>query len=543
MITAWIGLGVGLVLIAFTALYVAAEFSLITVDRATVSRQAADGDAGAQSLLTGLRTLSTQLSGAQVGISLTTLALGFVMQPALADLIGAPLGAVGLGDGASVTAAVVIALVITNILSMVFGELVPKNLAIAEPLGTAKTVVGASRISATVFKPLIWVLNGAANGVLRMFSIEPQEELRSARSPDELSSLVRRSAEQGTLENRTAGLLARSISFSDKTAADVLTPRPRVRFIKSVESAEEIIAAAAETGHSRFPVIGEDSDDVLGLVHLKRAVSIPREQRAHVPVSALVSELPVVPETMPLDGLLDLLRERGFQMAVVADEYGGTAGVLTLEDVVEELVGEITDEHDPKARRAERLPDRTWLLPGILRPDEVAEITGVLLPEAGEYETIAGLVLARLGRLATDGDFTVVEATVRHSAALGALDAAREAPSAAEELLQEAGLAPAAAASSTYIAGSGLGSGDDHATHAEHDDDHRTPAERAEGLAESRRTHPAAQSATDIEPDPEDDLPRSAWVRLDVVHRVGHRIETLQLSAIGLREGWDGEDE
>ncbi len=454
MITAWIGLGVGLVLIAFTALYVAAEFSLITVDRATVSRQASDGDAGAQSLLAGLRSLSTQLSGAQVGISLTTLALGFVMQPALADLIGAPLSAIGLGDGASVTAAVVIALVITNVLSMVFGELVPKNLAIAEPMGTAKAVVGASRISATVFKPLIWALNGAANAVLRMFSIEPQEELRSARSPDELSSLVRRSAEQGTLENRTAGLLARSISFSDKTAADVLTPRPRVRFIKSVESADEIIAAAAETGHSRFPVIGEDSDDVLGLVHLKRAVSIPREQRAHVPVSALVSELPVVPETMPLDALLDLLRERGFQMAVVADEYGGTAGVLTLEDVVEELVGEITDEHDPKAKRAERLPDRTWLLPGILRPDEVAEITGVMLPEAGEYETIAGLVLARLGRLATDGDFTVVEATVRHSAALGTLAAARDAALAPDELLLEAGLAPAAAVSSTLHRGS-----------------------------------------------------------------------------------------
>ncbi len=538
MITSWIGLGVGLVLIAFTALYVAAEFSLITVDRATVTRQAADGDAGAQSLLTGLRSLSTQLSGAQVGISLTTLALGFVMQPALADLIGAPLGWIGLGEAASVTAAVVIALVITNVLSMVFGELVPKNLAIAEPMGTAKAVVGASRISTTVFKPLIWALNGTANGVLRMLNIEPQEELRSARSPDELSSLVRRSAEQGTLENRTAGLLARSISFSDKTAADVLTPRPRVRFIKSVETADDIITAAAETGHSRFPVIGEDSDDVLGLVHLKRAVSIPREQRSHVPVSALASELPVVPETMPLDALLDLLRERGFQMAVVADEYGGTAGVLTLEDVVEELVGEITDEHDPKARRAERLPDRTWLLPGILRPDEVAEITGVLLPEAGEYETIAGLVLARLGRLATDGDFTVVEATVRHSAALGALDSGRDDALAPDELMIEAGLAPAAAVASSYVAGAARETDTPVA-----DEDHRTPAEIAEDRAESRRTHPAAQTATDIEPDPDEDLPRPAWVRLDVVNRVGHRIETLQLSAIGLREGWDGEDE
>ena len=420
----------------------------------------------------------------------------------------------------------------------VFGELVPKNLAIAEPMGTAKAVVGASRISTTVFKPLIWALNGTANGVLRMLNIEPQEELRSARSPDELSSLVRRSAEQGTLENRTAGLLARSISFSDKTAADVLTPRPRVKFIKSTESADDIVTAAAETGHSRFPVIGEDTDDVLGLVHLKRAVSIPRDQRAHVPVSALASELPVVPETMPLDSLLDLLRERGFQMAVVADEYGGTAGVLTLEDVVEELVGEITDEHDPKARHAERLPDRTWLLPGILRPDEVAEITGVLLPEAGEYETIAGLVLARLGRLATDGDFTAVEATVRHSAALGAMDSGREDPLAPDELMVEAGLAPAAAVAGSYVAGAAR-----ETDTAVDDEDHRTPAERAEGRAESRRTHPAAQVAADIEPDPDEDLPRPAWVRLDVVNRVGHRIETLQLSAIGLREGWDGEDE
>ncbi|MEO5834880.1 MAG: hemolysin family protein [Nakamurella sp.] len=552
MITAWIGLGVGLVLIAFTALYVAAEFSLITVDRATVTRQAAEGDTGAKSLLLGLRSLSTQLSGAQVGISLTTLALGFVMQPALADLIGVPLSAIGLGERASLAAAVVIALVITNILSMVFGELVPKNLAIAEPLGTAKAVVGASRISTVVFKPLIWSLNGAANGVLRVFGIEPQEELRSARSPDELSSLLRRSAEQGTLENRTAGLLARSISFSDKTAADVLTPRPRVRFIKSVESAAEIITAAAETGHSRFPVIGEDSDDVLGLVHLKRAVSIPRGQRAHVPVSALVSELPVVPETMPLDSLLDLLRERGFQMAVVADEYGGTAGVLTLEDVVEELVGDITDEHDPKAKRAERLPDRTWLLPGNLRPDEVAEITGVLLPEAGEYETIAGLVLARLGRLANDGDFTVVEATVRHSAALGALDSGRAAPLAPDELMMAAGMAPAAAVSGTFVAADphhdGIDRGNDHGNHDDEFDDEdeldlRSPSERAQGRAESRRTHPAAQIAVDIEPDRDDDLPRSAWVRLDVVSRAGHRIDTLQLSAIALRDGWDGDDE
>ena len=351
MITAWISVGVGLVLILFTALYVAAEFSLITVDRATVARQASEGDSRARSLQVGLKTLSTQLSGAQVGISLTTLALGFVMQPALAALIAVPLDAIGLAGAASTTAAVIVALIITNALSMVFGELVPKNLAIAEPMGTAKAVIGASRLSTMLFTPFIWVLNGAANAVLRMFDIEPQEELRSARSPEELSSLVIRSAEQGTLENRTAGLLARSISFSGKTAADVLTPRLRVRFIKATDSADVIVAAAADRS---LPVPG----DRRGL--RRRARPGPPEtggvafRRTSAPTcrsSALAVRVPVVPETMPLDALLDLLRERGLQMAVVADEYGGTAGILTLEDVVEELVGEITDEHDPKARR------------------------------------------------------------------------------------------------------------------------------------------------------------------------------------------------
>ena len=524
MITAWVSLGVGVILIGFTALYVAAEFSLITVDRATVSRLAANGEPRARSLLAGLKSLSTQLSGAQVGISLTTLALGFTMQPALVDLLEGPLDSIGLGSAASASAAVVIALIVTNGLSMVFGELVPKNFAIAAALPTATVVIGPTRVSSAIFKPLIWALNGSANAVLRMFNIEPQEELRSARSPEELSSLLIRSAEQGTLENRTAGLLARSISFSGKSAADVLTPRTRVRFIKSTESAHEIITAAAETGHSRFPVIGEDSDDVLGLTHLKRAISIPREQRVSVPVSALTSEVPVVPETMPLDSLLDLLRERGFQMAVVADEYGGTAGILTLEDVVEELVGEITDEHDPKAKRAERLPDGTWLLPGSLRPDEVAEITGVNLPESGEYETIAGLVLARLGRLASEGDFIVVEATVRHTAVLGARASFHAHRPADDDQPPDI--------SATSPDGVDL---PDTETSDSSDTDEDAPTD--EQRAGSRRRHPAAQSAQPIEPDPDDDLPRPAWVRLDVITLVAHRIDLIQLSSIALRDG------
>ncbi len=421
MIAQWIMVGVGVVLIAGTALYVAAEFSLVTVDRATVAKQAAQGTRGARSLMIALRSLSTQLSGAQIGITVTTLALGFVMQPALAELVAPLLERVGLGDAAAESVGVLFGLIVATVLSMVFGELVPKNIAIAEPLDTARMVVTPLRVSTMLFKPLILVLNGTANAVLRMIGVEPQEELRSARSAVELDSLVRRSAAQGTLEQPTAGLLARSISFSGKTADDVLTPRVRVRFVKATDTADALLTAAAETGHSRFPVSGEDSDDVVGLVHLKRAVAIPPDERPGVRVEQLMVPVPVVPGSIPLDDLMDQLRS-GLQMAVVADEYGGTAGILTLEDVVEELVGEIKDEHDQADGRAERRADDTWLLPGTLRPDEIVDITGVRLPESNAYETVAGLLISRLGRMPREFDAVEVDATMDASAGLGVPD-------------------------------------------------------------------------------------------------------------------------
>lgn len=423
MVIEWVLLGVGLLLIALTAIYVAAEFSFVTVDRGRVNRDAASGDRRSRSLAIALKSLSTQLSGAQVGITVTTLALGFVMQPSLAALLSAAMAPLGVSEAVGTSIAMVIALTVATALSMVFGELVPKNLAIAEPLDTARSVVGPMRLSTAIFRPLIWVLNGVANGVLRMFGIQPQEELRSARSSQELGSLVRRSAQQGTLERPTAGLLARSISFSDKTAEDVLTPRTQVRFVRATDSASEVISAGVETGHSRFPVSGADSDDVVGLVHLKRAVAVPPEERDGVTAGQLMVEVPVVPESIPLDDLLEQLRRRGLQMAVVADEYGGTAGILTLEDVVEELVGEITDEHDATAGRIERRSDGTWLLVGTLRPDEIEEMTGIDLPESGAYETVAGLLMERLGRVPTAGDEVVVDAFAAADAVLGSLGA------------------------------------------------------------------------------------------------------------------------
>ena len=419
MITELILIVVGIGLIAGTYVFVAGEFSLVTVDRATVEREAAAGDARARSLLAALRSLSTQLSGAQVGITLTTLLLGFVMEPSLAGLLAAPLTSLGLAEGVADSVGVVLSLVVATVLSMVFGELVPKNVAIADPMATAKSVVIPLRASTVAFRPLIWALNGIANGVLRMFGVEPQEELRSARSSEELRSLVQRSAAQGTLERPVAGLLSRSISFGDRLADDVLTPRPQVVFLHSDATADTVISEAVRTGHSRFPVIGADADDVIGLVHLKRAVAVPPEDRGGVTARQLASEIPRIPGTLQLEETMNLLRERGFQLALVIDEYGGTAGILTLEDVVEELVGEITDEHDIRIDHGQRGTDGTWLLRGALRPDEIVEATGVALPESGDYETIAGLVMSELGRIPDTGDSVVIAATMAPNRSLG----------------------------------------------------------------------------------------------------------------------------
>lgn len=421
MIAQWVLLAVGLLLIAATALYVAAEFSLVTVDRATVNRQAADGDRKARSLQGALARLSTNLSGAQVGITATTLALGFVMEPSLATLLHGPLLAVGLNAETASAVGVVIALLVATVLSMVFGELVPKNIAITEPLATAKAISGPLRVSTAAVRPLIWVLNGLANGVLRIFGVQPQEELRAARTAEELGSLVRRSAARGTLAAPTAGLLARSIAFSGKTADDAMTPRVAVRFVKGSDGVDALIQAALTSGHSRFPVVGTDNDDVVGVVHVKRAVAVAPDDRQDVRVEQLMVPVPLIPDSLPLDDVLPLLRERGLQLAVVLDEYGGTAGILTLEDVVEELVGEITDEHDPLANRTERQGDGSWLVLGSLRPDEIAEATGIQLPSSGEYETVAGLLIARLGHIPEAGESVLVSAAVAASATLGAL--------------------------------------------------------------------------------------------------------------------------
>ncbi len=407
----WILLGAGVLLTIGTGFFVASEFALVNLDRSDLEARQARGEKRLGPTIAALKITSTHLSSAQLGITLTTLLTGYTMEPAISMMLAGPLTALGLPEGAVSVVGTIVAVVIATLLSMIVGELVPKNFALSLPRQTAKFVIPFQALFTTVFKPAISLLNNTANAVLRAVGIEPKEELSGARTAEELASLVRRSAKEGSLEADTATLLSRTLAFSQHSASDVMTPRPRVASIDRSDSALAVIELARRTGFSRFPVTDDSIDDIVGIVHVKQAVAVPHDRRPDVPVSALQSDALRVPETMMLDTLLAELRGRGYQMAIVVDEYGGTAGVATLEDLVEELVGEVSDEHDRVLVGVVR--SRDWLtFPGMLRPDELRDRAGVSVPDDGPWETVGGWMMSELGRLPAVGDTVEIDAGV-----------------------------------------------------------------------------------------------------------------------------------
>jgi CBS domain containing-hemolysin-like protein len=407
--TLWSILGL-LALTLGTAVSVASEFALTALERSQVDAHVAErGDRAARRVQRAHRALSFQLSGSQLGITVTTLVTGYIAEPAIASLFLPGLTGIGIPGGLAGGIATVLSLLLATTLSMVFGELVPKNLAIADPLRTARAVVWLQSGFAHAFRWLISGLNAAANAIVRRLGVEPAEELRSARSPRELSSLVRTSARHGTLDAGTATLLDRSLRFTDRVAEDLMTPRVRVESLDADDTVGDLVALSRRSGFSRFPVYDNDPDVVLGVVHVKQAFGVPVADRAWVTVRELIQPVPTVPESLDGDALLTTLRGSGLQVALVVDEYGGTAGIVTLEDLLEEIVGDVRDEHDrAEQARVRPLGRGTWLVSGLLRDDEVAEATGFDMPE-GPYETLAGLAVARLGRIPDVGDGVTVE--------------------------------------------------------------------------------------------------------------------------------------
>ncbi|MGN7252869.1 hemolysin family protein [Arthrobacter sp. SAFR-014] len=404
----WIMIGIGLILTVGTGFFVASEFALVNLDRNDLESRQARGEKRLAPTINALKITSTHLSGAQLGITLTTLLTGYTFEPAISKLLSGPLTAAGFPEGLVPGVGAVVAIFVATIFSMVIGELVPKNFALALPLATAKVVVPFQALFTAVFKPVILLFNNTANAIIRSFGIEPKEELSGARSAEELSSLVRRSALEGVLDLDHAALLHRTLRFSEHSAADVLTPRVRMTAVNTDDTAEQIIALASSTGYSRFPVIGRDRDDVLGVLHVKQAFAVALEERANVLAADLMIEPLMVPESMGVDSLLVLLRKQGLQVAIVSDEHGGTAGIVTLEDLVEEIVGELEDEHD-RARVGVVRTGRSITFDASLRPDELLDRTGIAVPDGEDYDTVAGFVADRLDRIPELGDEVAVD--------------------------------------------------------------------------------------------------------------------------------------
>lgn len=390
---------------AVAAVFVSAEYALTTLEPVQVDTHAADaGDRRAQRVKRAHHTLSFQLSGAQLGITLTGLVTGTMAEPAVAGLLRPLFALLGMPAGVAFPIAAVLSLLLATGLSVIFAELVPKNLAIARALPVARKVAGFQWWFSFVLRWLIGGLNGSANWIVRRLGVEPVEDLRSARNPAELGSVFRSSAAQGTLDAGTAALLDRSLRFRERTADELMTPRMRVVSLNADAVVDHLLDAARRTGASRFPVHDADLDDARAAVHIKQAFAVPAAARASTPVSTLARPVPRVPSSLPGDALLERLRDSGLQLALVVDEWGGTAGIVTLEDLVEEIVGDVRDEHD----RREGVPVRplgrsSWMVSGLLRADEVAESTGFRMPE-GEYETLAGMVAERCGRIPVVGD-------------------------------------------------------------------------------------------------------------------------------------------
>ncbi|CAG6397024.1 hemolysin family protein [Streptomyces cocklensis] len=399
---------VALLLSLACGVFVAAEFSLTTIERGELERAVQRGERGAAAALAGVRSLMVQLSGAQLGITVTGLVIGMLARGSIAELLRGPLRSAGVPGSTASSLALVLGTALSTVVLMVVGELVPKNWAISRPLPVVKAVAAPQRAFTTAFGPLIHHLNNTANRVLRRMGLEPAEELASARGPQELGALARHSAKAGALEPDTAELFVRTLSLADLTAENVMTPRVQVTALEAQATAADVANATRATGLSRFPVYRGTLDAVIGTVHIKDVLAVPAGRRPRTQVTELLRDALLVPESLTVDRLLDRLSESR-SMAVVIDEYGGTAGVATVEDIVEEVVGEVTDEHDPQ-----QLPDllfvreeadgrRVYDADGATRTEDQLRRIGLQVPD-GPYETLAGLVAARLGRIPVRGD-------------------------------------------------------------------------------------------------------------------------------------------
>ncbi len=391
-------------LIAVNTLFAGGQFALVAVDRYQMEELAERGSRRARPVLRALRTLSFQLSGAQLGITVSSLVLGFVVDAALAPVLRPLIGWLpGVDSGSIAAIAAGLALGLATILQMIFGELAPKNLAIARPRASAMLFAPPIVLFNSVFGPLIRALNAAANWTMQRLGIEPREELEGVRSVHELRGTLRWAAREGALHGVEPELLDRALSLREKTARDVLVPRPSVAALPADATLSDLAQSARTSGFSRFPIYTPTGDDVQGIAHVKDVFGVPAPARASTPAAATMQPPLVVPMARDLQSLLVDMQAKQLPMAVVVDEFGSPAGIVTSEDVVEELLGEIEDEHDRPRTLAVQAGERTFTVEGLIRREELRDATGFELPK-GRIETLAGLLLALFQRIPQAGD-------------------------------------------------------------------------------------------------------------------------------------------
>jgi CBS domain containing-hemolysin-like protein len=406
-----VGLALIVALTVATAYFVAAEFAYVAVDRAKLRQAAEAGDRAARRAARITGRLSFMLSGAQLGITVTALLAGYVAEPYLGEGLASVLGTAGLPAAVAGPVAVTAALLVATVVQMVLGELAPKNLAIARPEALARALSRVTVAYLMIAGPVIRLFDAAANRLLRALGVEPVEELRDAATVEDLDRIIAAAREGGHLDPELSRLLEHGLDFRTRTAAEVMVPRVDVVTVARDAPLTRVVELT-ESGHSRFPVTGDGVDDIVGVVALADVLPVAPAERGGVRVADVAAPPVFVPESVRLPALLDVLRGERRQMAVVVDEYGGFAGIAHLEDIAEELVGVIRDEDDIPEPDAVAEPDGAWLVPARWRVDEIAEATGIALPDDEVYDTLSGLVLHRLGRLPAVGDRVEVEPSV-----------------------------------------------------------------------------------------------------------------------------------
>ncbi|MFI1482406.1 hemolysin family protein [Streptomyces sp. NPDC020747] len=403
-----LGLLAVFVLTAGTGYFVAQEFAYVSADRLALAREAEAGNRKAARALKVLERLSFMLSGAQLGITVTGLVVGFIAEPSVSALLKPALTGIGVPEGAVGGISVVLAFVGATVVQMVLGELAPKNLAIAVPERLAKALAPSTLAYLKVVGPLVRVFDGAANRLLRKVGIEPVEELHHGATLEELGHLIGESHEQGELPKDTADLIDHALEFSERTLDEVMVPRVDAVFVRKDAGATEAVDLIGRHGHSNYPVLGDHPDDVTGVLGVRELMRLPAGRLTGITAGALARRPLLLPDTLPLSEAVGQMRERDDEFAVVLDEHGGVAGIVTYEDIAEELVGDIADESDTVTELA--VADAGgWLVDAGRRLDEIAEATGIDLPEEEDYDTVAGLIVDRLGRFPAIGDRLTVE--------------------------------------------------------------------------------------------------------------------------------------